>query len=115
MTDKIRDAFEKKYGQLHIVENAHDKFNAFFAGYQAALSSLEQVGYGKFIPCSERMPINGQFFLAFGKNIGAHVDGPNMEICRWNDRLLVEGGTELAYPNQTFSHWIPLPEEPKGE
>lgn len=67
-----------------------------------------------WIPCTERMPEEGQFILAAGPELGEYVDGPEIEICRWAaGGLWNEGGTEAWYGR--FTHWMPLPEGPEGK
>lgn len=65
-----------------------------------------------WIKCTDRMPEDGQFFLADGPELGACVGGPPVEICKWDESLLWnEGGTEIA-DSQRFTHWMPLPSLP---
>ena len=65
-----------------------------------------------WVPCSQRLPEKNQFFLAFGPGLGNHVGGPEMDICSFDGDLWVEGGTELAFDEQRFTHWMPMPEGP---
>ena len=64
-----------------------------------------------WISCKDRMPEDGEFFLAYGENLGNYVGGPSIDICRWDGQLWSEGGTELV-SEVDFTHWMPLPSAP---
>lgn len=65
-----------------------------------------------WIDAKEKMPADGEFFLAYGPGLGNYIGGPEIDICVWDGHTLHdEGGTELAYPAR-FTHWQPLPLPP---
>jgi len=63
-----------------------------------------------WIPVTEKMPADGQFFLAFGPGLGNYIGGPEIDICLWDGSLWNEGGTEIC--DVRFTHWMPLPSSP---
>lgn len=65
-----------------------------------------------WIPVSERLPIQNEFFLGFGPGLGNHIRGPNMDICLWDGYMFwQETGTELL-GSTGVTHWMPLPGAP---
>jgi len=66
-----------------------------------------------WIDCKDRLPEEGQFFIAFGPGLGNHVRGPTMDFCLFDGELWVEHGTERADGReQWFTHWMPIPKPP---
>jgi len=70
----------------------------------------------KWIPIEQQEPPKNDWYLVyFPKNIKfGHPDYGHMFVCYWNlDRF--EGGA-LDYQEGRFdyTHWMPLPEPPKG-
>ena len=80
---------------------------------RARLAELEALE-GAWVPCAERLPDRSIFFLAFGPGLGNYIGGPEMDICKFDGDLWVEGGTELAFQEQRFTHWMPLPAPPQS-
>ena len=73
-------------------------------------ASLALASGSAWILASERMPADGQFFLAYGPGLGNYIGGPEIDICRWDGSLWNEGGTEIC--DARFTYWMPLPPSP---
>lgn len=81
----------------------------FLAGYQAAKDETNLPTSAKWISVKERLPEDGQDVLVCvnGQVLISYVHGMKGFSSKWG---LAENG-ETIWP----THWMPLPEAPKGE
>lgn len=82
-----------------------------------AIRRIELLGYkGGWIPCSERLPINGQTVLAFrGHHIGDMMDVYTFYCNDGRDMWEDAYGYENSTDDEGITAWQPLPEPYKGE
>ena len=63
---------------------------------------------GKWIPTDERLPEHGDVVLCNHKQF-------HQVICQWDKRHNLWIDDEWEYSTDYITHWMPLPEPPKGE
>ena len=65
-----------------------------------------------WIKCSERMPENGQFVLAYGDSCQGWINGPKMAVFRWDIERWWDANLDAEEAEGDPSHWMPLPDAP---
>ena len=80
--------------------NEHD------ATEQAYKNGLE-AGKPKWIPVSERLPKGGEIVLCNTKYF--------LEVLQWDERADMWVDQYRSYQKNYVTHWMPLPEPPKGD
>lgn len=60
----------------------------------------------RWIPCSERMPEDGEFVLAYSKQNTYKYEGQHISIQYFCNQY---------WWKEVFTYWMPLPEPPKEE
>ena len=106
-TDELRnqaaDAIEELTAELEYTKRQYD----------LAVEDLEKIGWGEWIPVTERLPKYGDWVLGIGTKKGYHV-------CEYR------GITHFPYSGNipwfsakgrsvNITHWMPLPIPPKEE
>ena len=97
--DEAADAIEELTAELEYTKRQYD----------LAMEDLEKIGWGKWIPVTERLPSReGKYLTAFSKGeVGQNVF------------LIFRGSSTKWYFNSEdtgeVTHWMPLPEPPKGD
>lgn len=97
------------YGVTHDIFSEPVTTYAKLAG--AALAYIRHVpdtDFGKWIPVSERLPESGQHVLCVLKNGG-------LDICQWCSFDKSWSNDHDWCQEKDVTHWMPLPELPKGE
>lgn len=62
----------------------------------------------KWIPVSERYPNHGDVVLIYTK-------GKDIQVFQWDNEYDGWVGDRYNYSTKYVTHWMPLPEPPKGE
>jgi hypothetical protein len=81
-----------------------DSQTFFLAGYQAAAP--------QWISTKDRLPEIGQWILVDGPEVVRLIEPPSSN---WKSAYAWETDHESFYAFGDVSHWMPLPEPPKGE
>ena len=83
--------------------------NGYEAGKKDALAKDNNVP-SKWIPVSERLPEPWKWILCY-------CEVGNIEMLRYDDFMDEWGSVNInrAYKKDYVTHWMPLPEPPKGE
>ena len=93
------------------IRNAHapEVYYSDLAFLSAAISALREQEERRWIPVAERLPNTGDVVLTFsnkdGVNIGKYVGYGAFVVRKW----------DLQSKPARTTHWMPLPEPPKGE
>ena len=86
-----------------------DKYTATEMAYKHGYEKGYEAGKPKWIPVSERLPVDDREVLCFTKR-------EYYWIARWNycdDRMWSDG--EMWCSESEVTHWMPLPEPPKED
>ena len=93
----IRALEIERYSREGIVEDAID----------TAIAALREQEQSKWISVKERLPRNGEMVLCNTKSY--------FEVLQFDGRANDWCGITRCYPLSYVTHWMPLPQPPKGE
>ena len=62
-----------------------------------------------WISVEERLPEHGALVLVWHKYLERAF------VCQWDDRADIWLSEKFTFSRKTATHWMPLPEPPKGE
>jgi hypothetical protein len=75
-----------------------------------------RVNEPKWIPVEQQKPTeNGWYLVFFQENANfGHTDENHIYICYWNVNHFDGGALDYQEGRFDYTHWMPLPEMPKG-